>query len=160
MSEIRGIVILYRGSEPTGFDIQNLKNVIKAFGEANTNVDVSCMSQSEISANIISSRLIPSCDTKNDFNEEENAIIYIATKFQDSLSQNPSSERFKAFVSQFSGYVAAAAITGADEEMVNALKIISSKPVWNIRAQIRASYRISNQILEAISRVGRAVLDV
>ena len=157
MSELRALVILYHGTCPNDNHIQKIKNVLKEFGEANTKASVIALNEEEIAARLSTMRF-SSPELQNSYTPEENAIIYIATKFWDDLELGGTSTRYDAFVAHFSAYVASVSFTGADEEMINAIKILSDKSTWNIRTEIRAKYRISDRILEAISRIGYMVM--
>lgn len=157
MSELHALVILYHGACPNDNHVQKLKNVLKEFAETNSKASVIALNEEEIAARL-STMHFSSSELQNSYTPEENAIIYIATKFWEDLELGGTSTRYDAFVAHFSAYVASVSFTGADEEMINAIKILSDKSTWNIRTEIRAKYRISDRILEAISRIGYMVI--
>ena len=123
MSELHALVILYHGACPNNNHIQKIKTVLKEFGEANTKASVIALNEEEIAARLSTMRF-SSPELQNSYTPEENAIIYIATKFWDDLELGGTSTRYDAFVAHFSAYVASVSFTGADEEMINAIKIL------------------------------------
>lgn len=160
MSDLHALVIIYRGDAPRELDIQSLRDIICQIGTTGSSAYITVLNEEEIAARLSHTVITPQLKKDEEYNEEELAVIYIATKFKDDLQCGTTSERLASFTAHFSAYAASIAFTHADEKMMNALKILSDKPIWNIRQEIRSSYRVNEKILTVISRIGHMVLNV
>ena len=159
----RALVVLYEGRELPGQAIDGIVQIMKQCGIIGK-LSIHLLSPEDIAKGLVHP-IINSTITSSDTSEltpEENAIVYIGTKFKNILKdENTSSlSRTIAFSSAFASYVTSVKYTQADTQMVNALDIIkdaANNKSLKIAKSLRTKYGISDGIFDCIVRIATYV---
>lgn len=154
MIDFRCVAILYQGEELKKIDMNDIVQLIanrgniqkgtKPYGIQLTGDEIVAKCMQPLPQDVVNptSKLTP----------EENAIIYIGTKFQSEL--NDGDDLHLDFIQHFSIEYALAKTNGTDPELVKAVDIITNTHPLRIRNSVIMKYKITRDVINVIVRVG------
>lgn len=155
MSDFRCTAILYQGDELKERDMNDIVELIANRGniQKGTKPYGIQLTGDEIVARCVQPTLPPYVvNPTAKLTPEENAIIYIGTKFQSEL--NDGDDLHLDFIQHFSVEYALAKANGTDPELVKAVDIITNTHPLRVRNSVITKYRITKEVINVISRMG------
>lgn len=155
MSDFRCVAILYQGDELGTMDMKDIVKLIESRGniQKSTKPYGIQLIGDEIVARCVQPTIPPSVvNPTAKLTPEENAIIYIGTKFQSEL--NDGDDLHLDFIQHFSIEYALAKANGTDPELVKAVDIIANTHPLRVRNSVIIKYRITREVINVITRVG------
>lgn len=156
--QFRAIVLLYNGPEITVEGVKNVSEYVATLLATEMPVAYSLDENDLAKLAVAKASTLLTSDDVNKVDllgktPAEHAIIYIGTKFESVLSARNNI----GFATELSAFVATARFTGADDKLIEAVKIIATNPISTVRESIRRKYHINTQIYDIIQRIGNNV---
>ena len=154
MNNLHAIVLLYRGTEITHEGMTNMREYLASLLQLNEMPDGYSLDDSDIvQASVARIIKFEEGSGVSKYNDAENAIIYIGTKFVGALQENNA----VGFAAELASHATLAKSLGNDDRLLAAISIISNGKFSDVRGSVRKKYGINYTIFEVIQRVGRHV---
>lgn len=155
MIDTRAIVILYTGNEITPEGATNIAEYIATLLGLGIMPKLHTLDSEDMAKSIVLNNIetVAKPAVKNQYTAEENAIIYIGTRFKEALM----SRNIIAFTSELSAEATIAKISGVNDALTNAIRIITNGRDSSVNANLAKKYHMTKQVFDVIRRVGQNV---
>lgn len=157
--QLRAITLLFRGSEPNSETIAALSDIIGMSCQT-TGIEFFTYDSKDLADSLIQSHKATYVDSgKHELNAEEQAVVFIGTKFEKALKQEPYEPMmFAAPLFESISKAHRNPNTTASKSLMNALFILSQEDL-NISASLLEKYHLDAEKIKTIKRVYNLVVN-
>lgn len=153
MTNLRAVVLLYRGPEITIEGVKNMQEYLATLLSLKEMPVLYSLDDEDIAKGIVSPLISNNNRLSETVSAEEHAVVYIGTKFKDVLAGRNLLE----FATELSSSVTVAKITGADNELLTAVNIIGKSNISSVKAELLKRYNVTLQAFQVIQRIGKTI---